>query len=78
MKFLKIDVEVGAKVKNSSIKGIHCGSNPRRIFIIINSSIETDKFIEWDLDYNNEINSYDIGKRYDIFFDSNGEVIVTT
>ena len=76
--FLKIDVEIGAGVKYSSVKGIHCGSDPRKIVIVIDSTIETDLVIEWNLDHNTETNSYDVGKQYDIFFDSNGEVIVKT
>jgi hypothetical protein len=34
--------------------------------------------IEWDLNNNTETNSYDVGKTYDIFFDSTGEIITAT
>ena len=75
---MKIDLEIGDKVKHSKIKGIHCGSDPRRIVIVINSTIETDLVVEWDMNHNTETNSYDVGKLYDIFFDSCGTIITTT
>ena len=34
--------------------------------------------IEWDMKVNTEINSYDVGKKYDIFFDKKGEIITAT
>lgn len=30
--------------------------------------------IEWDMNNNTEFNSYDVGKTYDIFFDSEGKI----
>jgi hypothetical protein len=46
--------------------------------IVIESTIETDMVVEWNMDHNTETNSYDVGKVYDIFFDSEGEIITTT
>jgi len=45
------------------------------VIVIIDSTIETDLVIEWDMNNNTETNSYDVGKTYDIFFDSRGEII---
>jgi hypothetical protein len=46
--------------------------------IIIDSTIETDLMIEWDMVNNTETNSYDVGKEYQIFFDGSGDTIVAT
>jgi hypothetical protein len=46
--------------------------------IVIESTIETDMVVKWNMDLNTEDDSYDVGKVYDIFFDSEGEIITTT
>jgi hypothetical protein len=56
--------------KHSKIKGIHAGSDPKKIIIIIDTTIETDRVIEWSMENQSEINSFNVGKQYDIFFDS--------
>lgn len=60
----KLDIEIGDEEKYSSIKGVHCGSNHKEIIIVIDSTLETDLVIEWDMVNNTESNSYDVGKNY--------------
>jgi len=45
---------------------------------VIDSTIETDLMIEWDMINNTETNSYDVGKQYQIYFDAIGDTIVAT
>jgi hypothetical protein len=53
----------------SKIKGVYLGSDEDKMIVIIDSTIETDLVVEWDMVNNTETNSYDVGKTYEIFFD---------
>ena len=76
-KLQNIEIEIGEEIC-SKIKGIHSSSDTKKVIIIIDSTIETDLMIEWDMIMNTETDSYDIGKQYQIYFDAKGETIVAT
>ena len=45
----KIPLEISPLSKYSVIKGVHLGADQYKVVIIIDSTIETDMVIEWDL-----------------------------
>jgi hypothetical protein len=63
-KLENVNLEIGEEEHYSKIKGIYCGSNSNEVIILVNSTIETDLMIEWDMMNNTETNSYDVGKEY--------------
>jgi hypothetical protein len=73
-----VEVEIGENENYSKVKGIYCGSKADEIIIIIDNTIEEDLLIQWDMINNTETNSYDVGKKYQIYFDACGEVVVAT
>lgn len=58
------------------IEGIHCGSNPDIIGVVIDTTESNDVLYTWNMKINAEVDSIDIGKNYEIIFDSTGDVIV--
>ena len=58
------------------MKGVHCGKNPERISIIVDTTDSNDVLYIWNMKINAEVYSIDVGKKYEIIFDSKGEVIV--
>ena len=49
-KLFKIPLEMNRKAKYSKIRSIHAGSDPSKIIIIIDATIETDRVIEWSME----------------------------
>lgn len=54
------------------------GSNPQKILIIVQQSIEIDQLFFWDIKHNIEVASFEVGKKYDIIWDKKGDPYIIT
>ena len=71
----KIDCRDGVYQK---IKALHGGSDPDKIIIILDASLETDIVFVWDVNTNTEITSSEVGKEYEITWDKHGTPLLIT
>jgi hypothetical protein len=76
-KFKKLGISINKNRKNKSeIIGCHCSSDPEKIALIVNTTFSNEVLYMWDMQINAEIDSIDVGKKYEIIFDSTGDIIV--
>ena len=66
------------KESYSKIIGVYLGSNIEKIVVVINNTLENDVVYLWNMNHNVELDSLDVGKKYEIIFNSNGDVIIAT
>jgi hypothetical protein len=64
------------KLGRPCISGVHCGSNIDRIAVVVDTTESNDILYTWDMNINAEVDSVDIGKKFEIIFDSKGDIIV--
>ena len=76
MKKIGITISKNTEKSRPCISGVHCGSNSNTIAIVVDTTESNDILYIWDMNINAEVDSVDIGKKFEIIFDSKGDIIV--
>ena len=72
----KVQFSIDKSDRTSFIKSLRTGSEPEMIAIVVDQSEETDTVFQWDLKGNAEFEAFDVGKNYEIIWDSKGVPVV--
>ena len=71
-----INFYISPDEKYSKIINIISSGDTNIVVIIVDNTLEHDTIFIWDMRFNVEKDSYDVGKEYEIIFDSKGELII--
>lgn len=77
MKLTNIDLVVDPDEKQTFVRRVRCGSESNTIMIVINQSPHSQVFIHWDIEKNQEKQSFDASQKAIVFFDAAGDAVIT-
>lgn len=68
--FKELGLYVSANEKHTQIKKVRTGSKAEHIAIVVRQSLTSDCVITWNVEENNELESFDLNLDPKIFWDS--------